>query len=439
MDSDGTIDHAGSTNAPYGQRLGAAGLLSMSAFWFAMNLHWIALIQIILPKQVEQMTGAKQALWLSFITGSTALVALVVPPVVGALSDRCTSKLGRRRPYMFVGVVVNIAALALLWHAGEQRLIWYYFLGYVLVQLGSNVAVGAYNGVIPDVVPQSQRGMASGYMAVMVQLGMVTGSFSVGMLMAGNHAGSSYLLIALSLVAFLAITVLGTHESPLRDQPPPFRMRALLASMWVDPRKHPNFGWVWLTRFLFTFGMWMVQPFLLYYLRDVVHVSNEAAAAGYLMGVVLAVATITGVAGGAISDRIGRKPVVYAANGVMAACGVLFMMGHSFSYVLAVGVFYGLGLGAYTSVDWALGCDVLPRKEDAAKDMGVWHISMVLPQSLAPVLSGLILTAGGYTTATVGGQAVIRYGIAAYTWLFVIAGVFLVASALLLRNVKGVR
>lgn len=156
-----------------------------------------------------------------------------------------------------------------------------------------------------------------------------------------------------------------------------------------------------------------------------------------MIGIALAGATVTGLLGGALSDRFGRKRVVYVANGLMAVVSLGFMLVGGMPGVYVTATLYGLAFGAYYSVDWALGCDVLPNKQDAAKDMGVWHIAMVLPQSIAPALSGLILTMGGVRVGA--GSAEPHYRPGAYLVLFASASLLLALSAWLLRNVRGVR
>lgn len=121
----------------------------------------------------------------------------------------------------------------------------------------------------------------------------------------------------------------------------------------------------------------------------------------------------------------------------MAAVSLGFMVVGGMPGVYVTATLYGLAFGAYYSVDWALGCDVLPNKQDAAKDMGVWHIAMVLPQSIAPALSGLILTMGGVRVGA--GAAEPHYRPGAYLVLFASASLLLALSAWLLRNVRGVR
>jgi len=203
--------------------------------------------------------------------------------------------------------------------------------------------------------------------------------------------------------------------------------------MWIDPRQFPDFAWVWCTRFLVIGGIWMVQPFLLYYMRDVVGAASPETATGSLMGVMLFAATITGLAAGSVSDRLGRKVVVYVANGSLAAAILLLLASTSLGFTLTVGLLFGLGYGAYYSVDWALACDVLPDQENAGRHLGVWNIAMVLPQTMAPLASGLLLQRFG--RGPVSGH----YTLEGYAVVFVLAAIVLGIGALLLRNVRGAR
>jgi Na+/melibiose symporter-like transporter len=408
--------------------------VAVSAYWFATNLHWGALLVVMMPSQVKRVIAPMwHAQALSVILGVGALVALVTPPIVGAYSDRCASRWGRRRPYMAAGVALNLLGLLLMWTAGDRASFWLYLAAYLVVQFGNNLATASYSGIIPDVVPEAQRGEASGYMAAMTQMGTVLGAFASGYLMGAGYVTASYGLIGCTLVVFLGITAVGVREEPLARATGSVAWRNVLKSLWVNPRKHPDFAWVWLTRALVTMGMWCVQPYIQYYLGDVIGVPNPEQTTGLLLGTILIGATVTGLLGGSLSDRIGRKRVVYVANSLIAVASLAFLVSHSLAFTFVVGIVYGLGFGAYYSVDWALACDVLPSKDSAAKDMGVWHISMVLPQSLAPFIAGPLLAGVGR------GPTPEHYTLPGYSAIFALAAFFLLLGALLLRNVRGVR
>jgi MFS family permease len=400
--------------------------LGLAAFWFAVNVHWGALLIIVLPNQVRTIVGetSKEAV-LGFLIAMGALIALVTPPIAGAFSDRCTSRLGRRRPFVASGVLVNLLGLGLMYAGFHARSLGGLFAGYLFVQLGNNLATAAYTGVIPDCVPHQERGTASGYMAAMTQLGTVAGAYFGGKLMGAGHVGITYGLIALTLALFAGVTIASVRERPIAEAAP-LRLRELLRHLWIDPRRYPDFAWVWVTRALVTMGMYTIMPYFQYYLKDVIHVQNAESTAGNLVAAILVGATPMGLLGGWLSDRHGRKGIVFVANLLMGLAAVGFMFGSTLTHVYLIGILFGLGYGAFYSVDWALGTDVLPNPDDAAKDMGIWHISMVLPQAIAPVIAGQLI-------------AHIGNGRAGYTVLMAVATVYLLLGASLIWKVRGVK
>lgn len=414
----------------------------LSAFWFGINLLWGALLIVVIPVQMRQIAPRRPIETMDLMLGLGAIPAVVVPLLAGPLSDRCLSRLGRRRPYMLTGMAVNLVGLAMVWFAGFNLSLWLYFVGYLVVQVGNNIATGAYSGLIPDVVPGTQRGLASGWMAAMSQLGTVVGLLSAGYLLSTGQATASFIVMSASMVVFCLITVVGVREQPRTDEPPVIDWAAFIRSLWIDPRKHPDFAWVWITRALVVMGLWMVQQHIQFYLVDVMHLSESEVplVAAKILVLSLLCACITGVIGGRVSDRIGRKRVVYIAGSVIALACVAFIFAPSLEWVYVTAVIFGLGYGAFYSVDWALACDVLPDKKDAAKDMAVWHIAMVLPQCIALPLSGAILGAWGHHyTVGANGDKITHYYHSGYTAMFAVAAFFLLLAVVLIRNVRGVR
>ena len=170
--------------SPYGNRaLTLWEHIVISGFWFATNFHWGALLLILLPGDMKILAGENKAQMLGLVTGFGAIPALIVPLISGALSDRCLRPEGRRKPFIAVGTLLNVIGLALM--ASSVLVIKslpIYFCSYAVVQIGNNIASGAYMGVIPDVVPKNEHGKASGFMALMSQLGTLIGAVGVGIL-----------------------------------------------------------------------------------------------------------------------------------------------------------------------------------------------------------------------------------------------------------------
>ncbi len=181
--------------------------------------------------------------------------------------------------------------------------------------------------------------------------------------------------------------------------------RELARSCWLSPRKHPDFGWAWITRFLASLAIAMGTLYLLYFLRDAVHYARlfpgQTAEDGLLIlilsytgGVV-----ITAIIGGMISDRLGRRRLIVTISGALiGAAALLLAFSETWDTAMVAAVLYGTGFGAYLAVDQAMITQVLPAARDRAKDLGIINIAIAGPAAIGGGLAALLVSLGGYPT-----------------------------------------
>lgn len=450
--------------SPYeGRRLTTADHLKISAYWFATNFIWGPVLLIMLPSELRKMVPYYPATALGLETGLTAFVALMVPLIVGGLSDRCASKWGRRRPYIAWGVAINVVGLVLMaaaiftstplgkasdGHMGVWEVVWFvltsrtfllFLLAYTVVQLGNNIASAAFSGVIPDLVSQDQRGTASGFMALMTQAGTVTGLVLVGIVLKDASETAKYGLLCAVFIGAASVTLFGIREGVLPYKPAPIKWKPYLLGLWISPKLFPDFAWVWVTRALVMLGFYAVLPFLNFFLGDVIKVKDPNGFMTYLSASILILAAVSGIIGGMISDKVGRKRVVYFSNGMIAVVSIAFIFCRTPLEVIGAAACFGLGYGAYISVNWALGSDVLPSQQHAAKEMGVWHISMTLPQAFAGPLAGMLIESFGKTVTQGPTGPIAHYTPGGYAAVFVLCCACFGLGAYLIKNVRSVR
>lgn len=196
-----------------------------------------------------------------------------------------------------------------------------------------------------------------------------------------------------------------------------------------NPRRDPDFAWVLATRLVLMLGIYTIQTFLQYYMRDAVGVANPEAATTQFVILVSATSIVGAFVVGWLSDHFGRKRMVYLSGFVMALEGLIFVVTHSFVLVIASGALFGLSYGAYLSVDWALATDVLPSRKNFARDMGIWNVAASLPQVVAPALGGPIR------------DAFIQAGhpVQGYQVLFSMAIVYCIIGTVTVRFIRGVK
>jgi MFS family permease len=397
--------------------LGVRAHLFLSFLWFGLNFQSSALLPIVLPTQLLLLVApgalgsAQQATFLGWFSALGALIALLIPPLTGALSDRTAGTLGRRRPYIAVGALLLLAGVPFL---ALPRGIAILLVGFVLFQLGNNISTAGYQGLLPDLVPASERGAASGYMGLMTMLGNAASFILAGLLLGqvtsatGSAAaiwhGSAlyYLLTGLLLAAGTAVTLAGVHETPsppeaMADPAGHMEARSLrrLAgrwmARWVGPLRAANYRWVFLTRCFVMLGLTLFLTFIEYYFANVAHIPNFVQ-----MTVVLALLALLGALAsalwlGVLSDRIGRVPLVCGSSACMAAAALAFFVLPPTVPLWPLGLLFGVGYGAYTSVDWALAVDALPERAAIGKDMGIWSIASTLPAVVAPLVGSVAI------------------------------------------------
>jgi MFS family permease len=374
--------------APPKRRLTVPDQIFLSLHWFGLNFHWGALLAVAIPAEVLKFVPeADKGRALATVFAGGAFIALVVLPLVGALSDRALFRMGRRRPFILAGALLNAVALVALGSAPTFTL---FILAYWFVQFSNNLGGSAYGGLIPDLVPEEQRGFASGLMGLMTMLGTILAAVIAGRLMERGLRLPLYLTIAAVLLITMAVTVWKVRETPLRSRPL-FQWRTFLAQFWVSPRAQPDFAWLFISRFLAMMGFYTILTFLQFFLKDFLRVPRYTEATGTLTATVVIGALVSAFFAGWLSDRVGRRGIVSAATLLMGVLCLVFLTGPTFELMLGLGVLFGLGYGAFVSVEWALATDVLPSAASAAKDLGIWGISVTLPQVFAPLVGGPVL------------------------------------------------
>jgi MFS family permease len=403
--------------------------LGLSAFWFGGNYHWGPILPILLPFQILHLVPkSEQGSSLGLMLGFGSFFAMIVPPLVGHLSDGFHSRYGRRRPIMVAGTAVNVVGLVLMFLAPSYTLL---LLAYLVVQISNNAAGAAFNAVVPDVVPPAEFGRQSGILGGMVQLGTVGGLATYIVLSLLGAPLATYLAICVVLVVTLMPTLWaarGEGLTPVEREPSKPPVEAL--KDFFRPLYSGDFGWVVFTRLMVTGGIWCVLPFLQFFFSDVSHIPHADQFTSLWELTLLLAATPFGLAGGWVSDRYGRKIFVYVSGACQGLAVVLFIVFFPSQVILifAIGVLFGIGYGLYYAVDWALACDTLPDAKHAAKDMGLFHVAWTFPQVVLPSVLGFVLDAFNRHSPNSGFRVV-----------FAVAIVFFGLGTVLVSRIKSVR
>ncbi|MFI0433386.1 MAG: MFS transporter [Candidatus Nanopelagicales bacterium] len=389
-------------------------------------------IQFLLPLQVEAIDPTNKEGSLGYVLFLGAFVSLVASPIAGALSDRTSSRLGRRRPWV---LWPSVAAFAVLIIIGGLTTIGGLVLGWALAQLTLNASYAAVTAILPDQIPVEQRGTASAIVGVAQPLGVVVGSVIATVVPGDNGSPNGqftrFAVVAAVLLLTALLFVFRVKDPQLdKSRVPPMNWGKFLKDFWVSPKDHPDFAWVWFTRFLVILGTAFVTTYLLYFARDVLGKSQDEApdVVRNILLVYVLVLTVATIVVGPLSDKVGKvKPFVIGASVIAALAIALLAFSRTVTMATIAAALMAVGFGAYTAVDLALVSRVLPNAEDRARDLGVINIANALPQMLAPVICGAIIGAlksQGYDTA--------------YLVLYLLGAAICLLGAVLVVKVKSV-
>ena len=413
------VTSAAGKRAGFGRLM--AGLAVTSG---ALSAMYAGVGTVLLPLQIERIDRPHKVAALGVVAGVSALVALLFNPIGGALSDRTRSRFGRRAPWLAGAAVALLALLPLIGQAGTVLLV---LAAWSVTQAAANLYQAPLTAVVPDRVPKARRGVASSVTGVASVVGGVAG---VGLAeVFSSHLTPGYLTLGVLVLLTAGYFVLTTADPPSSDlRRPPRDTRPATARLadFLSALQHRDFALVFASRFLAILGYFLVVGYELYVLTDYIRLPaglKPAQGVTVLAAISAVGALLAAAVTGPLSDRLDRrKPFVIASSAIAGAGCLLPVLVPTFGALEAFAAFAGLAFGTYLSVDAALVTLVLPRSEDAARDLGVLNIANAGPQVLAPLFAALIIS-------HLGG----------YRMLFIAGGCCGIAGAITVMGVRSVR
>jgi MFS family permease len=405
---------------------GKPNLFALSFFWFAWELHWAALLGATLQAEIARFVPATHFGRASAVLGGVgALLAIVTQYGAGRTSDL----LRRRMPFIVIGTLLGVVALFGFALAPSFGAV---VVAYAGVQIALNIAGGPYQALIPDRIIKAEQGRASAFMGFMRLSGTAAGlllaklvvvqpgpditpeTYTLGLL---KLAG----VVAVVLLAALAVTVFGVREQPGDVAPP--------EPVLADWPYRTSFWWLIVSRGFVSAGLYLILPFLGFYLLFAMHVQQYQAKSLTLLLTMVGCSLLGTVAAGVLGDRFSKKSIIYIALILTSVAALSLAFLRSLAPISVLAVLLGIGWGAYYAVDWALACNLLPEGRAGAL-MAIWNLGASAPQVAAPIIGGLLVDRIGFATGDLG---------AGYRVLFALIAFFVVCGAAALAFVREPR
>jgi MFS family permease len=468
--------------------------------YITINIYWLGLTTLsqtnglVFPLLVQRFVGEEmKGTFFGTLRLWGLMVAVLMQSLMGMLSDRSTCRWGRRRPFILVGTLADLVFLVVIgltFNMEGMAGYWLLFAMAILLQVSSNTAHAAEQGLIPDLVPEDRRGRFSGIKAVLeVPLPVILVAFGVAPLIARGEMWAG-LLVAMGVLTACMLLTLLVPERPMEESPPrldwtPFLRLVvmtvsftgvilgmgaivrttgqllrtvsapgvLIASMggiglvtmviavalgvWTSVRisvgqaapQNPSFTWWVVNRLAFLVGTTNLSTFAVYFIQGRLGYAEEEAAgpAGQLMMVVGLFILLSALPSGWLADRVGRKRLV-AASGLLATLGtVILLLSPSLVVIYVGGCLIGIATGLFFTVNWALGTSLVPRDE-AGRYLGISNLAGAGAGAVGAYIGGPI---ADFLTARLPGQPGLGYVL-----LFGIYGALFLFSVVALTGVR---
>lgn len=381
----------------------------ISVYWFGINAVWGA-YEGFGQKQVELIVGeGSTGTVLGFMELLAAIVAIAVQPTVGVISDYTTSRFGKRKGFILAGTtfdlifIIGFALIALQeppgWDGealGSTGMLALYTLLLLGLQFSSNFAQGPYQGYVPDLVAEPQVGIASGAMGVMRTIGQIFGFAVMAMGAATNMWGLAFLLVGIVEFTLAVLTFVYVQEGPAGKPREGRSLRSIASEAWgTDILRERSFMLMTGVRLFFLMGTGAFINLSLLYVERTFGIEDSTERSIWWMAALVAAVggiIVAALPAARVSDRTGRKPVVFAAIGVAAAGTLVIAVAPTLPLALVGAFLFGAGSGMYLAVDWALMTDIIPLAS-SGRYMGIANIANSISGPLAIVIVGPVMDA----------------------------------------------
>jgi MFS family permease len=352
-------------------------------------------LQLLLTLQLTRIAGTEAAIAFGVVTGFGALFALIANPLAGRISDRTAARFGRRRTWILTGALSGALAVFALGFTTE---VWQVAAVWCVTQALFNFLQAAISALLADQVPALKRGTVSGTVGLAAALGPLLGIAAVSAISEPIIQWAVIAVIA-AVLGVVAVLLLRDPQHTRTAEQQTLGFVELAKSFWLNPLRHPAFGWAWAVRFLITCA-YASGTYNAFFLINRFGIAPDDVAPIVLTLSLISVVllALTSVTAGLISDRIRRqKPFVIAAGLLAAAALTTMSFAQSIELVYLATAGIGIGTGLFFSIDSALCVRMLPSMENAGKDLAIINMANTLPQSFVPFIAPVLLLIGSYS------------------------------------------
>lgn len=401
-------------------------ILRLSVYWLGL-IAVVNGIGVILQERIKDLVPDPtiQYTTLSLIQGAGVIIAVLVQPIAGSVSDYTISRFGRRKPYILVGTLLDVLFLVGIATSNTVLAVGAFV---ILLQFSANFAQGPFQGYVPDLIPPAQVGLASGLVGLFTVLGVVVGTAlaSLGLAM-GDFTIPTIALGVIELVTMLSLFFRLDEGRAAKDRAGRSWTSVAVEAWGRDVLRERSFMFLVASRFFVLGGGAFLVALLVPYLERAQGIKDPDERALLIIvatGIVALCTAISTIPAARLADRHGRKRVIYVACLIGAVGMTICALAPSIPVFIAGGILMGVGTGSFLAVDWALMTEIIP-KASSGRYMGISNVATATNGVVSMMIGGILIDAFvRFGTPEIGPRVV-----------FLLAPVWFTIGALLLRPV----
>jgi MFS family permease len=386
----GAIDSSGRPTTA----LPTNALVRISLFWLGLT-SIDAVVNAAVQSRIQfdgLAVPGTEGTSLALVAAAAFAFSIVVQPTVGAISDYASTRWGRRKPFIVAGAAFDAAFLIGIATANSLVAVAAFV---ALLSLSTNIARGPFQGYVPDLVPDRQVGQASAMVGLMQVLGNVLGFALAAIATTRGNVGIAILAIAVIEFVTMLSVVIGVPNGP------PARSRggrswlAIAAQTWgLDILRERSYLWLLASRLFILMGGAAVLNFVFLYLSQSLGLTEAQSGEAFLvmLGAATIVSLLVIIPASRVSDRVGRKPVIYVCTALGAAGVVTIALAPNVAVAVLGAAVFGASQGIFLSVDWALMTDIIP-KASSGRYMGLSNVVTASSTTIAVFIGGPLIDA----------------------------------------------
>jgi MFS family permease len=392
-------------------------LVRISAFWLGLtSIDAVVNATIQARLEFEDIVApGTEGMALAFIAVVTFAFSVAVQPTVGSISDYTTTRWGRRKPYIVFGAVLDVVFLIGIATANSLLAIAAFV---TLLQFSTNTARGAFQGYVPDLVPERQVGLASAMVGLMQVFGNVLGFALAAIALSQGNVGLAVGAIAVvELVTMLSVVLRVPKGPPAKPREGRSWLQIAAETWGTDILREKSYMWLLASRLFILMGGASLVNFVIFYLgRSLGFPEGDLdGAILQLLAAATLAALVSIIPASRLSDRIGRKPVIYGCTAFGMVGLVLVALAPNLAVATIGAALLGSSQGTFLSVDWALMTDIIP-KAASGRYMGLSNVVTASSTTIAVAIGGLTMDAVGKAAgAGAGPRTVMLLGIVYFT------------------------